>query len=130
MKNIIVYTVALCAALPVVVAESHAQEGRRQKLKLCLTAKGELVAKNKCRRSEVPLNINTLAGEMNARDDITERAVCQAPFVKGRKCDKRLNLFYFYNKGTNACEERNYCFPNVNTNIFETLEECQEACVR
>jgi len=130
MKNIIVCAVALCTAFTAMGAVGHAQEGRRQTLKLCLTAKGELVVKKRCRRPEVSLTIKTLAGEMNARAHITDRAGCQAPFIKGKKCTRKFNFYYFYDKKTNACEERNYCFPNVNTNIFRTLEECQEACVR
>lgn len=130
MKKVIIYLITLCTLLTLNGLEASAQEGRRQKFKLCLTSKGELVIKKRCRRPEVSLSINTLAGEMNVRDHITERAVCQAPFIKGQKCNKRRNLFYFYNKNTNACEQRSYCIPNVNTNIFDTLQECQEACVR
>lgn len=131
MKKIIIFFIAITSIPMVFPKESFAQNvTKRLKLKICFTPRGELVVKKRCRRPEVPFNINTLAGEINIREGITERAGCQAPFIKGVRCNKRRNLFYFYNKDTNVCEQRSYCIPNVNTNIFRTLEECQEACVQ
>ena len=132
MKKIIIFFIAIASILIISSEDSFAQNAiiKRLKLKICFTPGGELVVKKRCRRPEVPFNINTLAGEINIREDITQRAGCQAPFIKGVKCNKRRNPFYFYNKNTNACELRDYCIPNVNTNIFSTLEECETACIQ
>jgi tissue factor pathway inhibitor len=54
-------------------------------------------------------------------------AICALEKVKG-PCKAKLTR-HFYNTATGNCEEFIYGGCNGNKNNFETIEECQKACL-